>query len=282
MAIFYNQATLSYNGTVTNSNVTTGELIASLGITKNAISTSYGSDDGVSYVISILNSTATPLTGLTLVDDLGAYTVGTNTVYPLTYSDGSMRAYVGGSEVTVPTISATQPLTLTGITIPASESLMLVYEATTNAYTPLATGSTVTNTATVSGTLGDASASATVVAGESTDLTIAKAICPDTVTAGESVTYTFIIQNTGNTAADAGANVTISDVFTPALSSVTVTLDGATLPATDYTYNEATGEFATLSGVTTVPAASYTQDPVTGLVTMTPGVTVITVTGTIA
>ena len=60
-----------------------------------------------------------------------------------------------------------------------------------------------------------------------------------------------------------------------------VTLNGATLPATSYTYDETTGEFATLPGVVTVPAATYTQDPVTGAWTVTPGVTVLTVTGTV-
>ena len=280
MATFYNQATLSYNGTTTSSNVTVGELLSSLGITKSAISTSYGADDGVSYIISIVNSTASPITGLTLTDDLGAYDVGGTTVYPLTYTVGSLKAYVGGSAVTPPTVTATEPLTLSGISIPQNEALILVYEAMTNVYTPLATGSTLTNTATVSGTLGEASASASVTADNTTELTIAKAICPATVTAGESVNYTFIIQNSGNTASD--DTVTVSDVFTPALTGISVTLNGAPLPATSYTYNEATGEFATLPGAITVPAAEYSQDPTTGIVSTTPGVIVITVTGTIA
>ncbi|MBO5945819.1 MAG: hypothetical protein J6Q69_04360 [Clostridia bacterium] len=107
MATFYNQATLSYNGTTTSSNVTVGELLSSLGITKSAISTSYGKDDGVSYIISIVNSTASPITGLTLTDDLGAYEVGGITVYPLTYTAGSLKAYVGGTALTPPTVTAT-------------------------------------------------------------------------------------------------------------------------------------------------------------------------------
>lgn len=282
MATFFNQATLSYNGTVTNSNLTTGELVASLGLTKTAISTSYGANEGISYVITVSNSTAAPISGLTVTDDLGAYTVGTETVYPLTYSVGSLHAYVGGAEITPPTVAVTQPLTLTDITIPSGETLVLVYEASTNAYTPLAEGSDITNRATVSGALGEASDTATVPVGEKTLLNIAKAICPQSVTAGDTVTYTFIIQNSGNTAADASAGVQVSDVFSPALSDIAVTLNGVPLLATDYTYNEESGTFATLPGVVTVPAASYLQDTTTGIITSTPGVAVLTVSGIIA
>ena len=49
----------------------------------------------------------------------------------------------------------------------------------------------------------------------------------------------------------------------------------------DYTYDEATGAFATLPGVITVPAASYVQDPTTGEWTVTPGVSTLTIVGTI-
>lgn len=41
MAIFYNQATLSYNGNVVNSNITVGELLEVLSITKTAVSANY-------------------------------------------------------------------------------------------------------------------------------------------------------------------------------------------------------------------------------------------------
>ena len=50
---------------------------------------------------------------------------------------------------------------------------------------------------------------------------------------------------------------------------------------TNYTYDEATGVFATTPASITVPAATYTSDPTTGVVTTTPGVAVLTVTGTV-
>ena len=49
----------------------------------------------------------------------------------------------------------------------------------------------------------------------------------------------------------------------------------------NYTYNETTGEFATLPGIVTVAAATYPQDPVSGLITVNPGVSVLTVSGTV-
>ena len=46
MAIFYNQATLSYNGGTVNSNITSGEIIEVLSATKTAVTDVYsdGSD----------------------------------------------------------------------------------------------------------------------------------------------------------------------------------------------------------------------------------------------
>ena len=102
---------------------------------------------------------------------------------------------------------------------------------------------------------------------------------PQTVSECSQIAYTFIIQNTGNTAAVATDNVIVSDIFTPALSDLTVTIDGE--PSTAYTYNEETGEFETNIGAITVPAATFTQDSENGNWIITPGVTVITVTGTI-
>ena len=73
MAIFTNQATLSYrNGTV-SSNVVTGELIQVLSAAKNALIDTYSLGDTVTYVISILNSSSNNIGGLTVTDDLGVY-----------------------------------------------------------------------------------------------------------------------------------------------------------------------------------------------------------------
>ena len=49
----------------------------------------------------------------------------------------------------------------------------------------------------------------------------------------------------------------------------------------NYSYNAATGTFATQEGQITVPAATFTQDATTGEWTVTPGAGTLTVTGTI-
>ena len=50
---------------------------------------------------------------------------------------------------------------------------------------------------------------------------------------------------------------------------------------TDYTYNETTGEFATVQSRITVPAATYEQDAETGAWIITPGVSTLVITGSI-
>lgn len=73
MATFTNQATLTYNGQTTTSNVTVGELTETLTAAKTAVVPTYGTDGRVTYILSLVNSGTAPLTGLTITDDLGGY-----------------------------------------------------------------------------------------------------------------------------------------------------------------------------------------------------------------
>ena len=125
-------------------------------------------------------------------------------------------------------------------------------------------------------------ATETVIAEEVPELTISKSICPAVVTENGRITYTFVIQNSGNTEVVATDDAIVRDIFNPILSDLTVTYNGAPWAETvNYTYDETTGTFTTLPGQITVPAATFTQDPVTGIYTIQPGVSVITVTGTV-
>lgn len=279
MATFYNQATLSFGGGAVNSNVTEAEVLSGLTLSKTAFSTSYGKGDGIVYAITVTNQGQTPLTDITVTDDLGAYTTEGGTVaVPLSYVDGSIVYYLNGVAQPAPTVSAVGNLEISGINIPAGGTATFIYEARTNEFAPIAAGSTITNTAAT----GDLSASTTVGAEETQSLTVAKAVCPAVLTDNGTLTYTLIVQNLGNTPVVATDGVILSDTVSPVLSDITVTLDGAPLAeGTGYTYNETTGEFSTVDGVITVPAATYTQDPATGVVTTTPGVAVITITGTV-
>jgi len=284
MATFYNQAQLSYNGQITNSNITEGELLEQLTLTKTSVSGSYGVNDTVAFAVNLVNTGSTALTSLTLTDNLGAYAVGTGSVVPLDYVDGSLSFYLNGTLETAPTVEAGPPLTVSGINIPAGANALFLYEARTNSFAPTAEGASITNTVTATGGgLAEALSSSAVINAEfEAHLTIAKAICPATVTDNGELTYTFIIQNTGNRAIVATDNVTVTDAFNPILNPINVSFNGvAWQEGTNYTYSDTTGLFTTLDGQITVPAASYTQDPTTGIITVTPGVSIITVTGTV-
>ena len=261
MATFTNQATLTYNGTTTASNIVTGEILEVLSAQKNAVVDAYTAGDDITYVISILNTGQAPLTGLTLTDDLGAYTFGAQTLTPLTYANGSIRYYVNGVLQPAPTVTAQAPLTVTGLNVPAGGNAMLLYEANTNQYAPRTAGARINNTATISGAgvTNPVTAAEAVTAAERAALTINKAVSPRVVTENGALTYTFTIQNSGNTAVTPADNATVSDRFNPILSNLAVSLNGTPLTAaTDYNYDQATGQFTLTPGRVTVPAATYT------------------------
>jgi len=283
MAIFTNQATLSYNNTVTTSNITTGELLEVLSVTKTALSGTYTPQDTVVYVVNLANTGTAAFTGLTVTDDLGAYDYDGGTLVPLDYVEGSLRYFLNGVVQATPTVTAGPPLSVSGITVPAGGNALLVYEARLNQYAPLDIEATVTNTVTVTG--GGLSAplsdTATVAAAAAPYLTISKSLSPLTVSENGQLTYTFVIQNTGNTPALLSDNAAITDTFDPILSDLTVTFNGeAWTEPDDYTYNEATGLFATVPGRLTAPAATFTQNE-SGAWVITPGTATLTVTGTV-
>ena len=282
MATFTNQATLSYRGGVVSSNVVTGQIIEVLSATKNALVDTYGVGDTVTYVISIQNAGNTAVTGVSVTDDLGAYTFGTGTRVPLTYVDGSLAYYINGTLQPTPTVVRAPALTVSDLTVPANGNAILIYEATVNEFAPLAVDGSITNTATVVGGGESFETSETITVENAPNLAIDKALSPSTVTENGQITYTFTIRNFGNTDAVATDDLVVRDNFDPILNNITVIYNGTALAeGTGYTYNEATGEFATVPSVITVPAATYTQDPVTGEVLVSPGVSVLTVTGTI-
>lgn len=284
MAIFSNQATLTYNGNATNSNIAYGEILDVLAASKTSIEGTYAPGALVTYVVTMRNTSGTALSSLTVTDDLGGYTFNGTTVYPLSYQDGSAALFVDGVAQADPAVTAGPPLVITGINIPAGSDGVLVYQARANSYADPAAGGTVVNTVTVSGQgiSTPITASETVTAEESAQLTISKSITPSQVVENDRVTYTFVIQNAGNQAVAVTDNAVITDTFDPILSALSVSFDGTAWTAgTQYNYNQATGLFTTVPGQILVPAATYTQDPTTGAYTVTPGIATLVVTGTI-
>ena len=284
MAVFFNQATLTYNGGVANSNIVSGEIVGVITATKTATPSTYGQDGTVTYVVTLFNSGTTAVTDLTVSDDLGAYTLDTLTLVPLDYVEGSVRYFADGVLQPAPTVGSTSPLTITGISVPAGGSSAIVYQTEANSFAPLEVGGTITNTASVSGggIVEPVTASATVTAADGAALSITKSVSPTTVSDNGVLTYTFVISNNGNTPANATDNIVVSDSFNPILTGLTASLNGTALTAgTDYTYNEGTGLFSTTAGLITVPAATYTQDPATGVISVTPGTATLVVSGTV-
>ena len=284
MAIFSNQATLTYNGNTTNSNIAYGEILEVLTATKTAVEGTYAPGQLVTYAVTLRNTGGSALTGVTVTDDLGGYTFNGATVYPLTYEAGSATLFVNGVPQTAPAVTAGPPLVVSGLTVPAGGDLVLVYQARANQFAdPTADGTIVnTVTATGDGITTPVTATETVTADAEPNLTISKSINPTQVVDNDRLTYTFVIQNTGNEAVVATDNAAITDTFDPILTDLVVTYNGVTwTEGVQYTYDAATGLFTTLPGALTVPAATYTQDPVTGAYTLTPGIVTLAVTGTI-
>lgn len=283
MATFQNFATLTYNGGVLTSNTVTGELLETLSASKTAVLASYGAGEDVTYVISLLNSGAQPLTNLTVTDDLGGYTFGGGVVYPLEYSDGSLKYYVNGVLQAAPVVSAGAPLVISGINVPAGGNAIIVYEARVTEYAPLASASSIVNTATVTGggLTTPVVATETVNARVGASLAISKTLEPAVVTENGQITYTFVIENYGNAEAVATDNVVLSDTFDPILNPITVSYNGTVwTEGVNYNYDATTGVFSTVVGQITVPAATYTQNP-DGTWTIVPGVATVVVSGTV-
>lgn len=190
MATFTNQATLTYSGGTTNSNITTGQLLEVLTASKTAVVSTYRTGRPITYLITLINSGAAALTGLTVSDNLGGYAFNGNTIYPLVYTAGSVRYYQDGVLQTAPAVTAGPPLTITGISVPAGGSTVIAYEAEPTAFAPLGAEDSVVNTVTVTGGgLPDAvTATETVAPVTGPALTISKALSPTEVAANGQVT----------------------------------------------------------------------------------------------
>lgn len=283
MARFTNQAQLRYGNAVANSNIAVGEILEVLAATKLAVRQTYGQNDSVTYIISIVNSGTAAINGLTITDNLGAYRFNALTLTPLTYIEGTVNYYVNGAAQPTPAVTPGPPLTVTGINVPAGGNVTVVYEAAVNEYAPIASGAELTNAAVITGGgITPITVSDTVEVETAPLLTITKSVSPVPVTENGTLTYTFLIQNMGNAPADAATGVVVTDSFDPLLSGLAVSFNGtAWTEAVNYTYDETTGSFTSNTGQITVPAATYEQDAATGAWVVSPGVSTLVISGTV-
>lgn len=280
---FTNQAVLSYNGNTVQSNVAVGAVEGVLSIDKQSLSAEYAAGDTMTYIVSIVNNGSAPVTALTLTDDLGAYPFGTGTVQPMDYVAGSVQYYQNGVLQPAPAVDTTTGLVITGVSVPQSGSVIIIYSAALNEFAPLAAESVITNNVGLTGDdVCSVTAAETVTSATGPVLSMMKSVTPVPVAENGALTYTFMLENTGNTALTEADAAIISDTFSPVLNDLQASFNGTPLVSgTDYTYNATTGVFSTAAGVIRIPAASFTQNEITGAWNVVPGTAVLTLTGTV-
>ncbi|MBO5938972.1 MAG: DUF11 domain-containing protein [Clostridia bacterium] len=287
MATIENFATVRYTSggveATRVSNLAEIALESSAILTKTPLSPVYEEEDTLTYILSIQNTSGAALTNLRVEDDLGTFPFGTTELTPLTYAGNAILLIDGQIATAQLDVDSSSPseLIFTVASLPAGATANIVYNARINEFAPLGLNATVVNTATLSADAEcvDGTASATVRVVSGADISVLKQMSPNPVVCGDTLTYSIQIYNYGNEAAE---NVRLTDVFNPAPESITVTRNGVSVPATDYTYENGvlTVPADTADG-DTVPAATFTRNPETGEVTVTPGMVEYIITGTI-
>lgn len=289
---FTNQASLTYDYTTETgivsgsaiSNIATGELTGPLTLEKTSFGSTYRNDSEKIFILTFSNISSVDLTNVEIVDNLGTYTFGSLTLTPLTFnSDTAPLLFINGEEepsrLTVDS-SRTDSVTFLINVLPANSNATIIYSAYTNEFARRGVGNTITNTATANadGLTEDVTAQNTMTVAQYANVSILKSMCPTEVLSGDEISYTFYLYNYGNLPAN---NITLSDRFSPELTGITVTLNGTTVPSSQYNYADGLltipGEGASLT--ISVPAATFVRNTATGAITVNPGVTELVVTG---
>lgn len=283
---FTNKADLSYNNNTIQSNIVIGELVSSVTLSKDASADSYVPDGQLQYTVTVANTSAVSYTGLSLLDNLGRYSFTGFSRFPLSYVDNSVVLnYYSSSGVTSGVVTATQ--TTNGITfnfdLPGNTVAIIKYNVDVTPFAPLLAGSTIVNTATLSGSmlLSPIIASLTLPVAEQADLIITKN-ANDTAEVGQLFTFTFNVLNYGNVGISTTDYVVISDQLSPALTNIVVYANNVLWQeGVQYVYNDNLFYFQTQAGAIQLGPATIVQDDF-GRWNITPSSLEITITGTVS
>ena len=269
-----NRAQLTYDGsTIVLSNQTNTTLVDTntMEITKKAVDMSVVAGADAVYVVRLENTGANNLTNISITDDLG--------MGALTYSENTAQFYINGSSVTGTAAASMGSVVFTTTeTLEPGDNFIVVYAASVGADQTEPVTNTVTASATAASTV---PAPITATADETINITavpnvsVFKSADKDTVTSGDTLTYTFTLMNTGSADAE---NVKFTDVLPAEFTVQTVSYNtgGQDTPITpaDYTFADNTLTIPSGSGTLTLTVPAATSDG--------PGITTITVAGTIA
>ena len=277
-----NQAQIAYTAgddrLVSFSNVATATLQDPLSVEKIALDTEYRRGEDITFIISVTNNGTSALSQVTVTDDLGTYENGTLTVAPYTYSGRAALFIDGVYQGSITPSVAAGSIQFTLAALQAGSNAQIVYEAGANDFAPFDTGSSVTNTATVTaaGLTESATSSATVNAEEYASVTVSKSMSATGSSDSPAITYTFDIFNYGNIEA---TDIVLSDTFDPAPATITVRVNGETVDPANYTYSGGTLTLPTGSALSLSLPAATSQVNTSGGYDVTPAALTVTVVG---
>ena len=241
--ILNNSATLTYNsGDNTDSaasNIVSTSLLDSYSLTATKVSAndSFRPSENITYLVTVTNTGTQPLYDVNVTDDLG----GADT--PLSYLENSALV-INGSEVTPVTPTSVSPLVIPVADILASgEGVTVVYVAQVSGIIEDDVEE-ITNTAKASASEQEESpalvesepVSVTIYREDFAQIDVVKSVDKAVISSGDTLTYTFTIENSGNIPA---TNVVITDMLPEgcAITSIESETEGVTTVyvATDYT-----------------------------------------------